>query len=178
MAVQVVLEGWQQAALVSAWNELLALTGWPQACTWRAVWLGASPSLPLDSHPTSRLPLQAYRPGHRLPVSAVRWNNLHSCTFLSGAADWQVKMWDSRMPKVGAVVFERACVRACVKAGHAAAGRCTSLPTTSLTLATARCSPTLRCHLLVPAPLHQRCPTSLPLPAPFLNPPPPPNSRR
>ncbi len=48
------------------------------------------------------LPLpQAYRPGHQLPVYAVRWNGLHSRTFLSAGADWKVKLWDSLQPKVG-----------------------------------------------------------------------------
>lgn len=44
--------------------------------------------------------MQAYRPGHRLPVYSVRWNGLHSRTFLSAGADWKVKLWDSVLPKV------------------------------------------------------------------------------
>lgn len=43
---------------------------------------------------------QAYRPGHRLPVYAVRWNGLHPRTFLSAGADWRVKLWDSLLSKV------------------------------------------------------------------------------
>ncbi|KAL4434101.1 hypothetical protein ABPG75_000542 [Micractinium tetrahymenae] len=43
--------------------------------------------------------LQAYHPGHRLPVYAVRWNGLHPRTFLSAGADWKVKLWDSLLPK-------------------------------------------------------------------------------
>lgn len=52
------------------------------------------------SRPPPVLP-QAYRPGHQLPVYAVRWNGLHSRTFLSAGADWKVKLWDSLQPKVG-----------------------------------------------------------------------------
>ena len=40
--------------------------------------------------------------GHKMPVYAVRWNALHSRVFLSGSADWTVKLWDSMQQKVGA----------------------------------------------------------------------------
>ena len=36
-----------------------------------------------------------------MPVYAVRWNALHPRAFLSAAADWSVKVWDSMLPQVG-----------------------------------------------------------------------------
>ena len=52
--------------------------------------------------------MQAYRPGHRLPVYAVRWNGLHPRAFLSAGADWRVKLWDSLLPRVSIVGWHAA----------------------------------------------------------------------
>eukprot|EP00887_Chlorella_sp_A99_P003522 scaffold7.g3522.t1 len=42
--------------------------------------------------------LAAYA-GHHQPVYAVRWNAHHPRAFLSGGADWTVKLWDALHPK-------------------------------------------------------------------------------
>ena len=38
--------------------------------------------------------------GHDMAVYAVRWNQVHSATFLSSSADWTVKLWHADSPKV------------------------------------------------------------------------------
>ena len=38
--------------------------------------------------------------GHDMAVYAVRWNEVHSATFLSSSADWTVKLWHADSPKV------------------------------------------------------------------------------
>jgi hypothetical protein len=37
--------------------------------------------------------------GHHMPVYTVRWNLLHTRTFLSCGADWALKVWDESKPK-------------------------------------------------------------------------------
>jgi hypothetical protein len=37
--------------------------------------------------------------GHHMPVYTVRWNWLHTRTFLSCGADWALKVWDEAKPK-------------------------------------------------------------------------------
>lgn len=37
--------------------------------------------------------------GHHMPVYTVRWNLLHTRTFLSCGADWALKVWDEAKPK-------------------------------------------------------------------------------
>jgi dynein intermediate chain 1, axonemal len=34
-----------------------------------------------------------------MPVYTVRWNPLHTRTFLSCGADWALKVWDESKPK-------------------------------------------------------------------------------
>ena len=34
--------------------------------------------------------------GHSMPVYSVRWNPHHPRMFLSGSADWSVKLWDAK----------------------------------------------------------------------------------
>lgn len=61
-----------------------------------------APMRQLLTHNVSSADMQTFS-GHKMPVYGVRWNALHPRTFLSGSADWTVKLWDSLQEKVGGV---------------------------------------------------------------------------